>query len=70
MVPRRRAPVLLVTALALVLAAPAGASAAVTVSVTIGAIANSSRLAIGAKYGGGGGDWYRGIMDEVSIVLG
>jgi hypothetical protein len=37
---------------------------------TIGSISNSSRLAVGAKYGGGGGDWYKGVMDEVSIVLG
>jgi concanavalin A-like lectin/glucanase superfamily protein len=41
-----------------------------TSNVTIGAISNTSRLAVGAKYGGGGGDWYKGIMDEVSIVLG
>ncbi len=41
-----------------------------TSNVTIGAINNTSRVAIGAKYGGGGGDWYKGIMDEVSIVLG
>ena len=41
-----------------------------TSNVTIGAINNTSRVAVGAKYGGGGGDWYKGIMDEVSIVLG
>jgi hypothetical protein len=41
-----------------------------TSNVVIGAINNTSRVAVGAKYGGGGGDWYKGIMDEVSVVLG
>jgi hypothetical protein len=34
----------------------------------IGAIGNRAPLAVGAK--ASGGDWYRGLMDEVSIKLG
>jgi hypothetical protein len=34
----------------------------------VGAIRNAASLTIGAK--AGGGDWYRGVMDEVSIVAG
>ena len=34
----------------------------------VGAIRNHASLAIGAK--ASGGDWYRGLMDEVSIKLG
>jgi hypothetical protein len=39
-----------------------------TTSKTVGSISNSSRLYVGAK--SSGGDWYKGIMDEVSISLG
>lgn len=35
---------------------------------SIGSIANSAKLSIGAK--AEGGDWYQGSMDEVSIVTG
>lgn len=34
----------------------------------VGAISNRASLAVGAK--ASGGDWYRGLMDEVSIKLG
>jgi hypothetical protein len=37
-------------------------------SVTIGSISNASPLSLGAK--SGGGDWYDGLMDEVSISVG
>jgi hypothetical protein len=37
-----------------------------TQSVTVGSISNSAKLAIGAK--AEGGDWYLGLMDEVSIT--
>jgi Concanavalin A-like lectin/glucanases superfamily len=39
-----------------------------TKSGTIGGISNTARLTVGAK--STGGDWYKGIMDEVSISLG
>jgi len=39
-----------------------------TKAVTIGSISNSSPLSLGAK--SGGGDWYDGLMDEVSISVG
>ena len=39
-----------------------------TTTKTVGAINNSARLTVGAK--STGGDWYKGIMDEVSIKLG
>jgi hypothetical protein len=39
-------------------------------SAKIGSITNSASLAIGAKDGGGGGDWYTGLMDEVSFSIG
>ncbi len=35
---------------------------------TIGRIDNTSQLSIGAK--AGGGDWYKGRMDEVSVTIG
>jgi hypothetical protein len=34
-------------------------------SVSVGSIANSAVLTVGAK--SGGGDWYNGLMDEVSV---
>jgi hypothetical protein len=34
----------------------------------VGSIANSAALTVGAKPGGG--DWYRGVMDEINIVRG
>lgn len=37
-------------------------------TVTIGSISNASPLSLGAK--SGGGDWYDGLMDEVSISVG
>jgi hypothetical protein len=37
-------------------------------SVTVGSITNASPLSLGAK--SGGGDWYNGLMDEVSITVG
>ncbi len=37
-------------------------------SVTVGSISNSIVLMLGAKPGGG--DWYGGVMDEVSIAFG
>jgi len=39
-----------------------------TKAVTIGSISNASPLSLGAK--SGGGDWYDGLMDEVSISVG
>jgi len=40
-----------------------------TSTTTIGRIDNTAQLSIGAK-AGGGGDWYRGRMDEVSLTIG
>jgi hypothetical protein len=39
-----------------------------TTNKTVGSTSNTARLTVGAK--STGGDWYKGIMDEVSIVLG
>jgi len=39
-----------------------------TTSKTVGGISNTARLTVGAK--STGGDWYKGVMDEVSITLG
>jgi hypothetical protein len=39
-----------------------------TTNKTVGAISNSARLTVGAK--STGGDWYKGVMDEVSIAFG
>jgi hypothetical protein len=43
-------------------------SATFTKNTTVGSISNSARLTVGAK--STGGDWYKGVMDEVSISLG
>jgi Concanavalin A-like lectin/glucanases superfamily len=37
-----------------------------TKAATIGAITNSSRLTMGAK--SSGGDWFKGLLDEVSVL--
>jgi hypothetical protein len=37
-----------------------------TKAVTIGAITNSSRFTMGAK--STGGDWFKGLLDEVSVL--
>ena len=39
-----------------------------TSNVKIGSITNSAPVSVGAKTGGD--DWYKGLMDEVSITLG
>ena len=43
-------------------------NATFTKNTTVGSISNSARLTVGAK--STGGDWYKGVMDEVSISLG
>jgi hypothetical protein len=43
-------------------------NATFTKNTTVGAISNTARLTVGAK--STGGDWYKGVMDEVSISLG
>ena len=43
-------------------------SATFTKNTTVGSISNTARLTVGAK--STGGDWYKGVMDEVSIALG
>jgi hypothetical protein len=41
-----------------------------TKTVTVGSISNNGRLTVGAKMkGASGADWYKGLMDEVSVSI-
>jgi hypothetical protein len=41
-----------------------------TKSATVGTLTNTGALSLGAKSYKGGGDWYKGMMDEVSLSIG
>ena len=41
-----------------------------TKSASVGSLTNTDPVSLGAKSYRGGGDWYQGLMDEVSISIG